>query len=418
MQRPPFPKYLYLALAAAACLAPVRRACSQSILDYQNASRSSSMGMLPSFPSGAKLPSLPSGGADGMQVLQDMNVLFETVNDSDYILGPGDVLSMGLGNRIASIPVNPEGNVVIDGIGPVRVSDMPLLQAKKILTAKIASVYKGERMFVTLARAKRVQASIVGAVQAPGMYAVSAAARVTDLLQLAQGFSVNASKIVTVIGRNGGKAVFDLDRYYLGNDILHNPYVQAGDLIKIEEVDYDQSILWIRESETINAVQLKEGQSAYDAVTAYNSIKKHKFWDRIAVYEGEDQIAVFGIKEAKGFQPKPGQLLEVRSYKPTVFVGGAVMHPTFYDFNANYNALDYIASAGILSTTGNTGKIRVIGADGKERIGDTLRIAPGDHIIVPESKESRVRDYITLAASVASIVTSIVLTVITLNPKK
>jgi protein involved in polysaccharide export with SLBB domain len=415
MQRPFTVKYLSLALAVlAGSLAP-REARAQSILDYQNASKASSMGMIPSFPNSAKLPSLPAGGSDGLQVLQDMNVMFETVNDSDYILGTGDVLSVGLGNRITSIPVNPEGNVVIDGIGPVRIGDMPLFQAKKILMAKIATVYKGERMFVTLQRAKRVQASIVGAVQAPGMYAVSAAARLSDLLQMAQGFSVNASKIVTVIGKDGSKSAFDLDQYYLDNDIRQNPYVRAGDLLKVEEVDYDRGILWIRENETINAIQFKEGQSAYDAVTAYNSIKRHKIWDHIAVYEGENQVAELAIKEAKAFSPKPGQLLEVKSYKPTVFVGGAVMHPTFYDFNSNYNALDYIASAGMLSTTGNTKNIRIIGADGKERIGDSSRIAPGDHILVPESKESRVRDYIALTASVASIVTSILLAVITLK---
>jgi protein involved in polysaccharide export with SLBB domain len=415
MQRPSTVKNLSLALAVLAGPALLRPASAQSILDYQNATKASSMGMLPSFPNSAKLPSLPAGGSDGLQVLQDMNVLFETVNDSDYILGTGDVLSVGLGNRITSIPVNPEGNVVIDGIGPVRLGDMPLFQAKKVLMAKIVTVYKGERMFVTLQRAKRVQASIVGAVQAPGMYAVSAAARLTDLLQVAQGFSVNASKLVTVVGRNGSKSVYDLDQYYLDNDIRQNPYVRAGDLLKIEEVDYDRGVLWIRENETINAIQFKEGQSAYDAVSAYNTIKKHKIWDHLAVYEGEKPVADLTIKEAKAFTPKPGQLLEVKSYKPTVFVGGAVMHPTFYDFNANYNALDYIASAGMLSTTGNTEKIRIIGADGKERRGDSSRIAPGDHILVPESKESRVRDYIALAASVASIVTSIILVVVTLQ---
>ncbi len=391
------------------------RAAAQSILDYQGAARSgSSMGMLSGLPGGSKLPSLPVS-TEGLQTFQDMNVLFETVNDSDYIMGTGDVLTMGLSSRNVTVGVNPEGNVIIDGIGLVRVGDMTLRDAKKHLLERIATAYKGERLFVTLTKAKRVQASIVGAIQAPGIYVVSAAARVTDLLLVAQGFSPNANKILTITDKNGVKTVFDLDRYFLSNDIRQNPYVRAGDQIKAEEVDFEKAVLRIRENETINAIQLKDGQSAYDAVTGYNSIKKHKIWDQIAVFEGERQVAILSVKESKTYYPKSEQVLEVKSYKPTVFVGGAVLHPTYFDFNANYNVLDYIASAGIMPTTGNIENVRIIGSDGKERKGDTERVAPGDHILVPESKESRMRDYISLLASIASIVTSITLTVITLQ---
>jgi polysaccharide export outer membrane protein len=410
---------LSAALAAAVFLSLAPQAEAQSILDYQNAARSSSsssssMGMLSGLPGGSKLPSLPSS-AEGLQALQDMNVLFETVNDSTYLLGSGDVLTIGLGSRIMSIPVNPEGYVVLEGIGLVRVGNLPLREAKKILLEKIATVYRGERLFATLSKAKKVQVSLVGAVQVPGLYVMSAAARITDLLQLAQGFTPNANKLITIINKNGIKTAFDLDRYYLGNELGQNPYVQAGDQIKAEEVDFDRPIVWIRESEFINAIQLKDGQSAYDAVTAYNSIKKHKTWNQVAVFEGEKLVATLDIRETKTFYPKSGQVLEVKSYKPTVFVGGAVMRPAYFDFNANYNALDYIASAGIVPTTGKIGNIRIIASDGSEREGDSGRIAPGDHILVPESKESRVRDYIGILASVASIVTSITLTIITLQ---
>jgi protein involved in polysaccharide export with SLBB domain len=372
------------------------------------------MGMFPGLNMPSVMPGFPSP-SDALQGSQDANVFFETVNDSVYILGTGDVLALGLGTRIATIPVNPEGYVVIDGIGTVRVGDTSLRKAKKILMDKVLTVYKGERIFVTLAKAKKVQASIVGAVSLPGIYTVSAAAHLTDLLFLAQGFSNNASKLVTVIGKGGDTTTYDLDRYYLDNEMSQNPYIETGDQVKIEEVDFGKPTVLLRENELVNTVQLKDGQSAYDAVNAYNSIKKRKSWDQIVVYEGDAPVATLGTKESKAYFPKPGQILEVKSYKPTVFVGGAVLHPSYFEFNANYNALDYIASAGIISTTGNIQKIRIIGSNGKERVGDSGLVAPGDHIIVPESKESRVRDYIGLLASIASIVTSITLTVITLK---
>lgn len=404
----PFLSVLFLGLLFSV---PVR---AQQIMDYSGL-KGLSNSMMPSLP--GSMLGMGHSGNEGFSPMQDANVLFETVNDSLYIVGTGDYLSMGMGTRVVSLPVNPEGFVVLENIGPVKVGDTTLLAAKKILLEKIASNYKGGRVFVTLVRAKRVQASIVGAVQTPGIYVVSAAARITDILTQAAGFGLNANKVVKVTSVGDKIAYYDLDKYFLGHDLSQNPYVKAGDQILMEEVDYEKPIAHIRENDLVTTVQLKAGQSAYDVIMAYNSIRKHRSWNQINVFEGSGEVAELSIKAAKMFTPKNEQLLEVKSYKPLVFVSGAVSRPSSYDFNSNYNALDYIAAAGILPMTGQFRSVLVINADGKERFIDSSedRVAPGDHIIVPESKESRMRDYINLAASIASIVASITLTIFTIN---
>ena len=48
--------------------------------------------------------------------------MFEAVNESLYVVGPGDVFFIGHGLISVSAMVNPEGDVVMESIPPLRVS--------------------------------------------------------------------------------------------------------------------------------------------------------------------------------------------------------------------------------------------------------------------------------------------------------
>jgi len=402
-----------LAVGLLACLAPPGSA-------QQRVGVPSYMSLYPGLPSSMQSGSLLSGIGDaGGAPLPDMNVLFEPVVDSLYLLGTGDILTLGMGSRTTTLAVNPEGVVVLENIGPVAVVDMTLRDAKKLLVDRMSRAYKGDKLFVTLSLAKKVQASIVGAVANPGIFTVSAAARLSDLVLLAGGLAPNANRLITVLDRDGRALDYDLDKYYLRNDIGQNPYVLAGAQVKVEEVDYSLPTVEIRENDQVATAQLKAGMTVYDLIMAHNIFKKSRHWNRILVFEDGKQVRSLSLQEAKAHVPEPGCLLEVKSNKQLVFVSGAIARPSSYEFNSNFTALDYISSAGIMHTTGKFDRVRVIGADGSERFIDSSRdrVAPGDHIIVTESSESRIKDYVALFASVASIVLSATLTIVTINNK-
>lgn len=365
-------------------------------------------------------PALLQGfpGSEGPSQPLDQTGLFEPVIDSLYILGPGDNLGVGLGTKTVYVSVNPEGIVILDNAGPIAVGDQTLREARKLIISKVSRSFKEEKVFVTLNRAKKIKASIVGAVQSPGLYQLEGTSRLTDILQLAGGFGANASRKVSIHKRDGAARAYDLNAYFRRNDLSQNPYLGAGDQIRLEEVDLEKPTLRISENDQINTVQMEPGQNAFDLIAEYFSYRKYRNWDYIKVYQdGAKEASVIDKKAARAFIPEPGSNLELHSYKPLVFVSGAVARPTALEFNANFNALDYISHAGIMPMTGNFRRVRVIDAKGEERTVDTSkdRIFAGDHLILPQSAESRIREYLPFLAAVAGIVSSVALTIITIN---
>jgi protein involved in polysaccharide export with SLBB domain len=367
-------------------------------------------------PSPALVPGLGSSLEMPSSATTDQTGLFEPVDDSVYVLGPGDNLSVGLGSKVVSTTVNPEGLVVLENTGPIPVGDLTLRDARKVIIARVAKAYKEEKLFVTLNKAKRIKASIIGAVATPGMYEIEATARLTDILQRAGGFAPNANRKVTIRKRKGEAPTFDLNAYFSANDLSQNPYLGAGDQIRLEEVDPDGPTVRISENEQINLVQLKPGQNAYDLIAEYFAFRKPRNWDYIKVYRKDSSAVIVDKRQSRTFIPEPGANLELRSYKPLVFVSGAVARPMSLDFNANYNALDYIAASGILPITGDYHRLLVISSTGEQRMVDSSRdrIFPGDHIFVKQSKESLMRDYLGVLASIAGIFSSIALTIVTI----
>jgi protein involved in polysaccharide export with SLBB domain len=362
--------------------------------DLQSLKGGSSQALVPGLGPSLDLPS--------PQII-DQTGLFEPVDDSVYVLGPGDNLSVGLGSKVVSTTVNPEGSVVLENTGPIPVGDLTLREARNAI-------------FVTLSKAKRVKASIIGAVVSPGMYEIEATARLTDILQRAGGFGPNANRKVTIRKRNGQSPTFDLNAYFSANDLSQNPYLGAGDQIRLQEVDLEGPVVRISENEQINLAQLKPGQNAYDLITEYFAFRKPRNWDYIKVYQEGVPVVHVDKRQARTFIPAPGANLELHSYKPLVFVSGAVARPMALDFNASYNALDYIAAAGILPITGDYRRILVISATGDQRMVDTSRdrIHAGDHLFIKQSKESLMRDYLGVLASIAGIFSSIALTIVTI----
>lgn len=370
--------------------------------------------------SGASLPMLPPQSfSENSIALQNQSGLFEAVQDSAYVLGPGDILTVGLGNHIVNFPVNPEGYLVVDNISPIYVANVPLKDAKRLIAEKMGKAYKVDRIFVTLGKAKHIMVSVTGAVQKPGVYETSATSHLTDIVYMAGGFSYNASKSILITRKDGTSFTADLGRYFISNDFTQNPYLAAGDLVRFEEVAYDKPVVQIRENDQLTTVQLRPNQTAQELISEYYCFRAPRNWDIIRVYDGQQPVKTVARKEAKDFIPQPGSTLELQAVKLTVFVSGAVARPAPYEYNANFTPLDYIASAGITQVTGRHGSVAVIGPDGETRTIDssTGKIAPGDHIIVPQSVDSSARDYLTLLVSIASIVSSIAITVVTLQSR-
>src|SRR5208282_3646276 len=95
---------------------------------------------------------------------------------ADYILGPGDGLNLlmwGRVNRTSRLQVERDGSVLIPEIGPVEVSGLTFEQAKKLIESRAEQI-TGVQVAVTMGSIRTIQVFVIGKVEQPGLYTVSA----------------------------------------------------------------------------------------------------------------------------------------------------------------------------------------------------------------------------------------------------
>ena len=100
----------------------------------------------------------------------------------DYVIGPGDKLFIdiyGQSENYYQVEVSPEGNAILENIGPVNLSGLSLLKAEKRLVSRLKKIYQGinqKKTFVNISVGipRAIRVNIVGEVNLPGTYNFSA----------------------------------------------------------------------------------------------------------------------------------------------------------------------------------------------------------------------------------------------------
>lgn len=154
---------------------------------------------------------------------------------NDYILGPGDTLSLNLWGAINArqeVTVDRNGEIMIPKVGMVKVWGLSYDQGRDAINKAIGRYYKNFEMSLTLGRLRTIQVFVVGEVEAPGSYSVSSLSTVINALSAAGGPSRNGSLRTIKITRSG-QAPQDVDLYdmFLSGDRSKDVRLQNGDTI-------------------------------------------------------------------------------------------------------------------------------------------------------------------------------------------
>ncbi len=207
-----------------------------------------------------------------MQPLPESPVLEGPVDAAEYILGPGDVLSiviLATPEVRHQIMVDPEGNLSIPNVGTLAVADLSLADARSQIMNLLRAKYTSREMTISLFTLRTFRVSVAGAVYKPGLVTVSGLQRVSDAVTLAGGLKKKLSVLsqtqqtqldtpmrteitmqtsqiqeeallrqseasqrnIVVQRKHGGRMAADLLRYQLTGDLEANPYLRNGDVI-------------------------------------------------------------------------------------------------------------------------------------------------------------------------------------------
>ncbi|WP_172840244.1 SLBB domain-containing protein [Solemya pervernicosa gill symbiont] len=164
----------------------------------------------------------------------------------DYVIGPGDVIQLqlfGKENEEYELAVKRNGTVAIPKIGPVSVAGLGFEQLEKKIHRMIKKQFIGVRANVTMGELRSIRIFVLGEVNKPGSYTVSALSTLTNALFFSGGVREIGS-LRNIELKRGGKIVSKLDLYdfLMRGDTSGDIRLFQGDVIFVPTVVATASI--------------------------------------------------------------------------------------------------------------------------------------------------------------------------------
>lgn len=155
----------------------------------------------------------------------------------DYIVGPGDSLTISLwGGLTQSIVrvIDREGKIFLPEAGSIQVAGLSLSEAEEQIRAALTKQFRDAQVSVTISRLHSVRLYVVGDVQRPGGYDVSALATPLSALYVAGGpTSVGSLRILKHY--RGSQLIEEIDLYdFLLHGVQKNSvHFESGDTLQV-----------------------------------------------------------------------------------------------------------------------------------------------------------------------------------------
>ncbi len=275
----------------------------------------------------------------------------------DYVIGPGDQLKMLMWGRInntLNLTVGRDGAVSIPEIGPLQVAGLTFAQTKQLIEDHAGQI-TGVKVDVTMGKLKTIQVFVVGEVEQPGAYTVSALSHVSNALSAAGGITKIGS-LRKVELRRGNQLVRTIDLYSLllaGNE-QGDEQLQPGDVIFVPVIgpvvgmigDVKRPAIYELGSsgEPLNSViRLGGGISAfgYSQRVQVERVDGHQKRIALDIDLNDLRSQRFGIRD--------GDLIKIYPVLPTqrdiVTVRGSVNRPGKFEWHQGMRVADLVQLA-------------------------------------------------------------------------
>ena len=175
----------------------------------------------------------------GRDIFNNKNLTFEpTMNiatPQNYTLGPGDAVNIdvwGASQKSFQSTVSPDGTIQIEGFGPISVAGLTVAQANSRLRSQLGSRYQSSQIRLTVGQTKTIIVNVMGEVNVPGTYTLSAFATVFNALYMAGGISdIGTLRNIKVFRNNRQISTVDVYDYILNGNQSGNVRLADNDVI-------------------------------------------------------------------------------------------------------------------------------------------------------------------------------------------
>ena len=181
----------------------------------------------------------------GHDLFQSKDLTFEPAMNiatpNNYVIGPGDEVFVdiyGASQKNVSDKVSPDGYVVIEDFGPVQVAGLTVEQANKRLRSQMGERYSNSQIRLSVGQTRTISVNVMGEVQNPGTYTLSAFATVFHALYMAGGpTEIGTLRSIKVYRNNRLLSTVDVYDYILNGKLSGNVRLQDDDVIAVGTYD-------------------------------------------------------------------------------------------------------------------------------------------------------------------------------------
>lgn len=261
---------------------------------------------------------------------------------ADYVLGPGDAVMIdvwGASQKTIQGTVSPEGTVDIEGFGPVQVSGLTVQAANARLRSTLGQRYSGSSVRLSVGQTRTISVNVIGEVNVPGTYTLSAFATVFHALYMAGGINdIGTLRDIKIYRKGRLISSVDIYDFILNGKLSGNVRLASDDVIMVGPYDCLVDITGkvkrpmyyeMKTTESVGTLLKYAGGFAGDA---YRDVIR-------LIRKSEGELTIYSLDEFERnkFQLTDGDSVYVDSvlarYRNMVEVKGSVFRPGMYQMD-------------------------------------------------------------------------------------
>lgn len=288
----------------------------------------------------------------GRDIFNNQELSFEPnmniATPQSYVLGPGDAVFVdiyGASQKSEQCTVSPEGEITIEGFGPVHVGGLTVDQANRRLRSTLGARYSSSKVKLSVGQTRTIIVNVMGEVKTPGTYTLSAFATVFHALYMAGGTNdIGTLRNIKVYRNNRLITTVDIYDYILNGKLTGNVRLADNDVVVVGPYDCLVNVTGKVKRPMFYEMKPNESIASLLKYTGGFTGDAYKKAVRVNRKNGKEYSA-YNVEEFDfaSFHVADGDSVSVDSimarYANTVEVKGAVFRPGMYNLGEQVNSV-------------------------------------------------------------------------------
>lgn len=273
---------------------------------------------------------------------------------SNYVLGAGDKVIIdiwGASQAVIDDVISPEGVLVVDVVGPVRLAGKTVAEANEYVKEVIGRIYAESNVSLSVGSVRSIQVQVVGEVVAPGNYTVSALSTAFNALYAAGGINdLGTLRSINVYREGKLLSTIDVYDYILRGKTAGNVRLQDNDVISVGT--YDALVKINGRVKRPMFYEMKENETLSSLVSYSGGFSADAYTEKIRVVRKngrEYSLHMVDKNDMSAFAMCDGDSVAVDSivprYSNMVEIEGAVFYPGQYQLSESVKSVKELIEA-------------------------------------------------------------------------